>query len=260
MFYFVGKTCEDVRKHRDVRIAKDDNKVKKLVARPQYIQHVIYEEDMAAIQFNKTLVHLNKPRYVGMSILDISKLIMYQYHYEYLMPRYPQAKLLFTDTDSFCYWIPTETNIYDDICGNHDWFDFSNYPADHPNFDDSNNLIPGKMKDEMGGELILEFVGLRAKMYSILNYDGDNKKTAKGVISEVKHRQLTHENFKTSLMKEKRFIHKGTKILQEKHQLYTADVNKATLSPFNDKKWISRDDDLFHTLSFGNILIPNKNL
>ena len=176
------------------------------------------------------------------------------------MPKYPQAKLLFTDTDSFCYWIPTETNIYDDICGNHDWFDFSNYPVDHPNFDESNNLIPGKMKDEMGGELILEFVGLRAKMYSILNYDGENKKTAKGVISEVKHRQLTHENFKTSLMKEKRFIHKGTKILQEKHQLYTADVNKATLSPFNDKKWISRDDDLFHTLSFGNILIPNKNL
>ena len=175
-----------------MRIAKDDNKVKKLVARPQYIQHVIYEEDMAAIQLNKTLVHLNKPRYVGMSILDISKLIMYQYHYEYMMPKYKCSKLLFTDTDSFCYWIPTETNVYDDICGNHDWFDFSNYPVGDANFNDDNNLVPGKMKDEMGGDLILEFVGLRSKMYSILNYDGKNKKTAKGIISQVKNDQITH--------------------------------------------------------------------
>ena len=257
---FFGKTCEDVRKHRQVEVVRDVEKAKKLVASPLYKQHSTYDEDMVAIQLKKSVVHLNKPRYIGMVVLDISKLIMYQFHYEYLMPRYPEAKLLFTDTDSFCYWIPTETNIYEDIRGNHDWFDFSNYPMNHPNFDDSNNLIPGKMKDEMGGGLILEFVGLRAKMYSILNYDGENKKTAKGVISEVKNRQLTHENFKTSLMKEKRFIHKGAKILQEKHQLYTADVNKVTLSPFNDKKWIQRDGDMFHTLSFGNILIPNKNL
>ena len=168
---FFGKTCEDVRKHQDVRIVKDDYKVKKFVARPQYIQHVIYEENMAAIQFNKTVVHLNKPRYVGMSILDISKLIMYQYHYEYMMIKYPGSKLLFTDTDSFCYWIPTETNIYDDMYKEREWFDFSNYPDGDVYFNDDNNLVPGKMKDEMGGDLILEFVGLRSKMYSILNYD-----------------------------------------------------------------------------------------
>ena len=252
---FAGKTCEDVRKHRDVRIARDENKVKKLVARPQYNQHVIYDENMTAIQFKKTLVHLNKPRYIGMTILDISKLIMYQYHYEYLMPRYPGTKLLFTDTDSFCYWIPSETNIYDDIRGNHDWFDFSNYPVDHPNFDDSNNLIPGKMKDEMGGDLILEFVGLRAKMYSILNYDGMNKKTAKGVITQVKNHQITHEDFKTSLFEKKQFMHTGFKIVQDRHKLYTVDVNKVTLSPFNDKKWITRENNTFTCYSFGNICI-----
>ena len=213
---------------------------------------------MTAIQLNKTVVELNKPRYIGMAVLDISKLQMYQFHYEYMMPKYPQAKLLFTDTDSFCYWIPTETNIYEDMRGNHEWFDFSNYPLDHPNFDsDVNNLIPGKMKDEMAGDLILEFVGLRSKMYSILNYDGGNKKTAKGVISEVKKQQITHEDFKTALYRQKQFIHKGTKILQEKHQLYTADVNKVTLSPFNDKKWITRDGDIFKSYSFGNIQISN---
>ena len=77
------------------------------------------------------------------------------------MRKYPKAKLLFTDTDSFCYWIPTESNIYEDINGNHSLFDFSNYDPDHQNYDGSNSLIPGKFKDEMGGQMILEFVGLR---------------------------------------------------------------------------------------------------
>ena len=253
---FFGKTCEDVRKYRDVRIARDDKKVKKLVAKPQYKEHKIYAENMASIQLKKTVVKLNKPRYIGMSILDISKLKMYQFHYEDLMKMYPDADLLFTDTDSLCYWIPTETNFYDDIKGNKEWFDFSNYPLDHNNFDnDVNYLKPEMMKDEMGGDLILEFMGLRAKMYSILNFDGENKKTAKGVINQVKNDLITHEDYKTSLLKKKTFIHTGTKIVQQDHQLFTADVTKVTLNPFNDKKYIMRDADKFTSFSFGNILI-----
>ena len=255
---FTGKTCEDVRKHRDVRIAMTDVKAKKLVARPQYKQHVIYDENMVAIQLKKTVVTLNKPRYIGMAILDISKLVMYRFHYEFIMDKYPGTKLLFTDTDSFCYWIPSKTNIYEEIKGNQEWFDFSNYPIEHPNFDyDVNNLVPGKMKDEMEGVPIIEFVGLRAKMYSIKALDIEkDKKTAKGIIRAVKERQITHEDFKTSLYEKKRFTHTGTKILQVKHQLYTADVTKVTLSPFNDKKWITRDGDNFISYSFGSILIP----
>ena len=192
-----------------------------------------------------------------MSILDISKLIMYEFHYDFIMDKYPGTKLLFTDTDSFCYWIPSETNVYDDIRGNEERFDFSNYPLHHPNFDnDVNHLIPGKMKDEMGGELIVEFVGLRSKMYSILNCDGANKKTAKGVITQVKNELITHEDFKTSLFEKKTFIHTGTKIVQDMHQLCTANVTKVTLSPFNDKKWIMRYGDEFTSYSFGNINIP----
>ena len=256
---FFGKTCEDVRKHRDVKIATEAEKARQLIASPLYKQHSIYAENMVAIQFQKNKVNLNKPRYIGMSILDISKLIMYQFHYEYLMQKYPQAKLLFTDTDSFCYWIPTDTNVYDDICGNSEWFDFSNYPLDHKNYDnDRNNLIPGKMKDEMGGELILEFVGLRAKMYSILNYNGENKRTAKGVIEQVKKKQIKHEDYKKALFNTKTFVHCGSKIQQDKHQLYTVDITKVTLSPFNDKKWITRDGETFQSYSFGNILIPRK--
>ena len=244
-----------MRKHQDVRIAMNECKVKKLVARPQYNEHVIYDENMAAIKFNKTVVHLNKPRYIGMTILDISKLIMYQYHYDYLMPKYPDSKLMFTDTDSFCYWIPTETNIYDDMYEDKERFDFSNYPVGDVYFNDENNLIPGKMKDEMGGDLILEFVGLRSKMYSILNYDGKNKKTAKGIIKQVKNDQITHQDFRNSLFEKKQLLHNGVKIVQNRHKLYTAEVNKVSLSPFNDKKWITRENNVFTSYSFGNTCI-----
>ena len=147
--------------------------------------------------------------------------------------------------------------MYDDIRGNEEWFDFSNYSLHHPNFDnDVNHLIPGKMKDEMGGQLIVEFVVLRSKIYSILNVDGANKKTAKGVITQVKNEQISHEDFKTSLFEKKTFIYTGTKIVQDKHQLCTADVTKVTLSPFNDKKRIMRYGDEFISYSFGNINIP----
>ena len=171
-----------------------------------------------------------------------------------MLPTFPGSKLLFTDTDSFCYWIPTEEDLYKKIKGN-TLFDFSNYPIDHPNFDDSNNLVPGKMKDEMGGELILEFCGLRSKMYSILNYSGDNKKTAKGVITQVKEGQISHEDFKRSLYQRKSFVHIGTKIINENHKIYTADVAKVTLAPFNDKKFITRNGDEFIALSHGHYLI-----
>ena len=189
-----------------------------------------------------------------MSILDISKLIMYQYHYDYLMPKYPGTKLMFTDTDSLCYWIPSDRDIYEDIKGNNEWFDFSNYSTDHPNYDDDCNILqPGYMKDEMGGLPILEFVGLRSKMYSILQYNQQNKKTAKGVISYITAKKISHEDYKTSLEQRKRFIHSGYKIRQDRHQLKTSKVTKTTLSPFNDKKYIYVDENgEFKTYSFGN--------
>ena len=240
-----------------MRIARKAVKLRKMVAKPQYKQHVIYDENMVAIQLKKTVVNLNKPRYIGMCILDLSKLVMYRYHYDYIMPKYPGTKLLFTDTDSLCYWIPTKTNLYDDICGNSDWFDFSNYDINHDNFDaDVNHLVPGKMKDETEGIPIIEFVGLRAKMYSIMTpVVKMNKMRAKGVITHIKKHQITHEDFVRSLFEKKQYMHCGTKILQDKHQIYTADVNKVTLNPFNDKKWITREGDNFISYSFGNILI-----
>ena len=207
-----------------------EKRIEKLVAKPNLKQWKIYEENLVGVQLKRNVVKLTKPRYIGMCILDLSKISMYQFHYDFIMKQYPGATLLFTDTDSFCYNIPTETNIYDDIRSRTDWFDFSNYDKDHPNYDTSNDLVPGKFKDEMGGKPITEFVGLRSKMYSIKTQEGTENKC---------------------LFSEQQMKHKQTRIIQEGHKLYTATQNKTSLSPFNDKKWITREGDEFQSYSFG---------
>ena len=133
---------------------------------------------MVAFELKRETVELNKPRYIGQAILDISKTIMYKFHYDYIMNHFPESELLFTDTDSFCYFIPTEENLYEYIRGDFRWFNFPNYPKNHPNYDTSNYLIPGKFKDEFGGFLLEQFVGLRSKMYSILQFGGGGKKSS----------------------------------------------------------------------------------
>ena len=255
---FFGKTCEDVRKYRDVKIAMTEKRARKLIARPTVKQWKIYEENLAAIQLKRSTVELNKPRYIGMCILDISKIVMYKFHYDYMMEKFPGTQLLFTDTDSFCYWIPTESNIYEDIRGDN-WFDFSNYPKDHPNFNVNNKLVPGKFKDEMGGKPIEEFVGLRAKMYSIKAGD-TNKKTAKGILTIVKEKEIRHEDYKTTLFSAEQMMHKQTRIVQKEHELFTVETKKTSLSPFNDKKWITREGDSFKAYSFGHHKIVENEL
>ena len=117
----------------------------------------------------KTKLYFNKPVYLGMSILDLSKSLMYDFHYNYIKTKYgDKAKLLFTDTDSLAYEIKTK-DFYKDI--NPDikkWFDTSDYPANHPSWIKTglNNKVLGMFKDEAGGKQIVKFVGLRAKLYS----------------------------------------------------------------------------------------------
>jgi hypothetical protein len=134
-------------------------------------------------------------------------------------------------------------------------FDFSNYSPDHPNFDLSN-----KFKDEMGGKLIEEFVGLRSKMYSIKTNEGKCKKTGKGILTVVKDKVITHVDYKQCLFGKKQMRHKMTKIMQKEHEMFTADLVKTSSSPFNDKKWISRTEDKFKTYSFGHYRIEDEEL
>ena len=116
---------------------------------------------------------LNKPIYVGFTVLDLSKWKMYDFHYNFIKKNF-NAELLFTDTDSLTYEIKSE-NVYEDFFKWKDLFDFSNYSKDSKFFDNANKKVIGKMKDEFGGVIIDEFIGLKPKMYSIKNMMVENQ-------------------------------------------------------------------------------------
>merc|ERR1712168_1643433 len=254
---FFGKTCEDVRNYKNLKIVNDPEKAQKQINKPNMTQFKIYHENLAAIQLRQTKVKLVKPRYIGMTILNLSKIVMYDFHYKFILPKYPGTKLMFTDTDSFCYYIPTEQNIYEDIKGN-DWIDFSNYSRDHPDFSNKFKPIPGKFKDEMGSKLITEFVGLRAKMYSILKENRQSKATCKGVNTAVKNEVLRHQDYKNTLFNSEIKVDKMMRIMQDEHNLFTACTTKTSLSPFNDKKWITREGNEFTSYSFGHYKLDEE--
>ena len=128
-----------------------------------------WHENLITVHMNKTQFKLDKPIYLGAHILDISKTLIYQFHYDYIKKNYGQkSKLLFTDTDSLCYEIETE-DFYKHISGDVErLFDMSNYPKDHPSkiSTGKNKKVIGMFKDEAGGKIIQTFVGLRAKLYA----------------------------------------------------------------------------------------------
>ena len=259
---FFGKTCEDVRKYKNFEIVMNEKKADRLISKPTMKQSQIYEENLVMFSLQRNVVTMNKPRYIGQAILDISKIIMYDFHYNYILEEYPGTELLFTDTDSFCYHIPTERDLYEDIGKRSDIYDFSKYPEDHPNYNRNNYLIPGKFKDEMNGVPISEFCGLRSKMYSILRANATEKKAANGVMEQIKENVLTHEDYKETLCSKEIRSDEGCKIFQKEHNLYTVNFSKKTLSPYNDKNYIQFNDDEFTTYSYGhyriNELVENE--
>ena len=149
-----------MRKYTDVQILNEGVDIEKITRKEEYTRFKIYDEDLAVVLMEKKSVKLNKPRYIGSSILALSKTLMYDFHYSYMQKTFQNCKLLFTDTDSFCYSIPQVENVYE-IIKESDWFDFSNFPKDSKYYSEANKMIPGKFKDESPANEILEFVGLR---------------------------------------------------------------------------------------------------
>ena len=115
-------------------------------------------------------------------------------------------------------------------------FDFSNFPIDHPNFNESNKMVPGMFKDECPNNPILEFVGLRSKMYSLLPQNGEKKATAKGVNQRWTRQVIQHMDYSKCIMNNDQMYHKMVNITHNHHQLETSTTLKKSLSQFNDKK------------------------
>jgi len=161
-----GKTMENLRNHVDVKIVRawEANKIRKLISDPSYSRFTTFSNDMAGIHMHKRRLVLNKPAYMGMTILENSKLLMYDVYYNILKARYgPRCDLIYTDTDSLLLNIQTE-DVYQDMKDQSWLYDTSNYPKDHPLYDATNKKVLGKMYDECGGEAIEEVVALRPKM------------------------------------------------------------------------------------------------
>ena len=145
----------------------------------------------SAIHMKKTCIVYDKPVYLGMCILDISKTLMYDFHYNYMKKKYGEkAKLLFTDTDSLAYEIQTE-DFYKDISEDVEAkFDTSSYAKRHPSGIPVgvNKKVIGMFKDECGDKIMQEFVRLRAKLYSYKMYEGDEAKKCKGIKQEARYK------------------------------------------------------------------------
>ena len=251
-----GKTMENIRNRVNIKLVNTEEQFKKLTAKPNYESRKILNdndnESLVSVHMKKTSLTMNKPVYLGMSILDLSKTLMYDFHYNYVIAKYGnKAKLLFTDTDSFLYEIQTE-DFYKDISGDvKDRFDTSEYPEGHPSGIPTgiNKKVLGMYKDEAKGKNIKEFVGLRAKLYSFKMEEGKENKKCKGIKKAVVEKSIRHEDYKTCLTTGKEQLRRQNIIRSYEHVLYTEEVNKIALSAADDKRYLLKDS--FDTLAWG---------
>ena len=173
-----GKTMENLQKRINVPLVNNEDFLK-YTSRPDHVTHKIFDNNFAAIHEIKPVLMLNKPIYVGFTVLELSKWLMYDFHYNFIKKHF-DAELLFTDTDSLTYQIKSK-DVYEEFFKHKQLFDFSNYPKDSKFFDPTNKKAIGKMKDGKEEKINDEFVGLKSKIYSIKNIDGKEFSTAKGL-------------------------------------------------------------------------------
>ena len=236
-----SKTMENIRKRVDVRLVTDEKKLLKMTSKPTYVSSKIFNKNLVAVCKIKERLTLNRRAYVGMCILDLSKTLMYDFHYNYVKEKYGnKAKLLFTDTDSLTYEIETE-DMYKDFWNDKDRCDNSDYREDSPYFDKTNKKVIGKFKDEVAGMPITEFVGLRSKMYSYIKDNAKEGKTAKGIKKNIIKNEIKHEDYKNVLINNKQIHHTMKTIRSNNYQLGSYELNKVSLPCFDDKRYISNN-------------------
>ena len=207
------KTQENLMKRVHVEPITDAGILRKRVAKPNFCRDSPITDCLTAIQCTVATLTLNRPIYVGFSVLDLSKLHMYNFHYNHMCVKYPrpdQLRLLFTDTDSLAYAVQTEDIYRDMVEDAATQYDFCEYPIDHPLYSDMNRKAIGVFKDELNPVPMQQFVGLLPKCYAFLctgkvsnnmlqHTNLVEKKTAKGVKSRAKDAHLHFEYYLDAL-------------------------------------------------------------
>ena len=233
---------KNFRKHRDIKIVTTDKKRSKLVSEPNYHTINLISENLSIIEMRRTNVKMNKPIYLGLPILEITKLLMYEFWYDYMKPKYgDNVKSCYMDTDSFIMNIKTE-DFYKDIANDvAKRFDTSNYEVDRPLPTGKNKKVIGLMKDELGGRVITEFVALRPKTYSYLTHDCKEDKKAKGTKEFVIKRMIKFNDYKNCLLNGEVVLKSQQRFKSKGHDVYTENINKIALSSNDDKRLIALD-------------------
>ena len=235
-----GKTMENIRKHRDIKLVTTDKKRSKLVSEPNYYTINLISKDLSITEMKKTKVKMNKPIYLGLSILEISKTLMYEFWYDYMKPKYnDNVKLCYMDTDSFIMNIKTN-GFYKDIVNDvENRFDTSNYEINRPLRTGKNKKIIGLMKDELGGKIITKIVTLRRKTYSFLTDDGKDDEKAKGTKKCVIKKMIKFNDYKKCLLNDEVILKSQQRFISKKHDVYTENINKIALINNDDKRIVS---------------------
>ena len=200
----LGKTMENIRKHRFVKLVTTEEKYLKTVMKPNFKSGVLFGENLVECEMGKSKVVMKKPVYLGQAILDLSKIVMYKFHYDYMKPKFKDPQLCYMDTDSLIYNIKTE-DFYADIADDvKKMFDTSGYDKKdaRPLPIGKNKKVIGLMKDELGGKIMAEFVALRPKLYSYKKLDGEEDKKCKGIKKCVVKKTLTFEDYKNCLFED----------------------------------------------------------
>ena len=231
-----GKTMENLRKHRDIKLVTTDKRRNRLVSEPNYHTTKWFSENLLAVEMKKTKVKMNKPIHLRLSILEISKILMHEFWYDYMKPKYgDNVKLCYMDTDSFIMYIKTE-DFYKDIADDVEKrFDTSNYEVDRPLPKGKNKKVIGLIKDELVGKIMTEFVALRPNNYSYLTDDCEEHKKTTGTKKCVIKRRLIFIDYKDCLLNNEIMLKSQQRFKNERHNVYTEEINKIALSS-NDHK------------------------
>ena len=258
-----GKGQENLRNRMTVEIITDESIAKKRVCKPSMKRCYILREDLVVLENQITSLELNRPVYTGATVLDLSKLWMYQFHYGKMRKWFQQIELCHSDTDSLLYNITGGSDVYQVMKEHSDDFDFSEYPTDHICYDTRNKKKIGLFTDELNSLCLEEFIGLRPKCYSLkfrgkvknnrlVNILNREKQVAKGTKKSVKDRHLRHIHYEKVLEELEKIYVKQNVIQSRQHSLGTYNQCRVSLTAFDTKRWIQSDG--IHTLAHGHYL------
>lgn len=250
-----GKTLYNVFKQVTIKLTRNERSFQRLAAQPNFQGARTITEDLVSVEMKPSTVVCDKPIFIGATVLDLSKQLMYSFMYDFIIPRYAKCSLLYYDTDSFYLEIKDQPDLYQTILESEHYFDRSTYPKHHFLHSDSRKQQLGIFKDIHAGDVITEVIALRSKMYAVRIQNEQDDKKAKGLKRHLL-KDLTVDTYSRCLFECETTRHTYREIRRFKHRLVTQDSSKVGLSPYEDKRYVLPCG--IHTLAYGHYRIKDE--